>query len=156
MPTSTIKYCFDSNVFIEGHKRYRLHGPNMFVPFWNRLEQLLISQVGVITSEVMEELRAKEDEICQFLIDSKPKILSSSSARVQEFIKKIVVENPRVVDYKKLGKHNADVPVIAHAKLIGCTVVSDDFEMEWSVKKLCQKYSVPCMTILEFIIAEGL
>lgn len=131
MSAPIMKYCLDANVLIEAWQRY--YSPKFCPDYWKLLIKLGSDQRICIPQMVYEEITRTEDDLADWLKNSKIPILPIDGA-VSQCLKDIYDANP---NHKYLvannGQHSlADPWVIAHAINEKAIVVTKEIKNTYS------------------------
>ncbi len=114
------KYSFDTNIFIENWNT--LYPVDVFPSVWEFVASLMEQGLAVVSREVMEELKKKDDSLLAWM---KPRdaLLIPTDGVVQAQTTQINDAFPTLVDVER-ERNLADPFVIAVAEIRGCSVVS--------------------------------
>lgn len=140
---------------MDGWRRY--YPPDVFGPLWDRLSELI--SAGEIRSpdEVLWELEKKDDEVCKWA-KLQADLFVPLEEEVQSVTSVILAEFPRLVDTRR-NRGQADPFVIAHALLVGATVVTGErgpgTANRPTIPFVCKHYSVPFMDLLGLMREQG-
>ena len=153
-----MSYVFDNSPLSALFKNYYR---GVFRTLWQGFDALVDGGQILSTREVLREI---EDSFIVPLrtwsADNKG-IFATPTAKEAEFVTKIygVHHFQQNIELKKLlkGGNNADPFVIARAAVTGSTVVTMELFKDNAAKipNICQHFRVPCMTLEEFMEAEG-
>lgn len=121
-----MKYCLDTNVFIQAWNEY--YAIDFFPDYWESLDQMAKNGVIFATEEVKMEIDATDDALKKWLT-SRPYFFKAIDEKVQECLAEVFKDpmNHRLVDSIR-GRSKADPWVIAHALAEEAIVVTkEDF-----------------------------
>lgn len=118
------KYLLDTNVFITANSLH--YGRDICPGFWEWLD--FAREHGIVFSieDVYEEISREEDELYDWAKDRR-EMFRGSDERVAAEIRN-TIEWARSIGYTENAVQKfsscADCPIVAHARIIGCTVVT--------------------------------
>lgn len=151
-------YVFDTSAFIIiGH-----YYPDQFPTFWRRFDGAVGSGEIVSVRETLKELSTKASRpwLSDWVKDHSD-IFKIPSAKETEFVGKIF----RIPHFQMLvsgkarlaGKPAADPFVIAAAKVLGGTVVSEETKKPNAARipNVCEHFGIPCLSVEGFLAAKG-
>lgn len=118
-------YCIDANVLIQAWDKY--YSPVLCPDYWNVLNELGLKGLVYIPEEVYNEIIRSDDELSDWLKQSKIPIRKISES-VVSCLQKVYANIPihqNLVDNIK-GRSLADPWIIAHAMNEGATVVTKE------------------------------
>lgn len=152
-------YCIDNSSLIHGWNE--AYPPDIFPTLWDKIQNLVDTQVLVSTEEVLMEILAGDDELCIWAKKQTDFFLPLDN-EIQLAVAEILVDpiNSKVLDKKKVGKTEADIFVIATAKVYGLKVVSNEKYVQpidvpnarkIGIPNVCQNLNIPHLTFLEFL-----
>lgn len=118
-------YCIDTSSLIHGwNEKYP---PEVFASLWNDIENLIDNGDLVSTEEVLMKLNAGNDDLSiwaskqnNFFLPLDNKIQTEAATILADPI------NSKVLDTRKVDKNEADVWIIATAKVNNFTVITDE------------------------------
>ncbi len=125
MNAPTGKYCLDANVLIQAWQKY--YNPKFCPDYWELLNEFGNKDIIFIPSVVYEEIIRTEDELSNWLKNSKIPVKKISEP-VTNCLQKVYAANPvhnNLVDNTK-GRSLADPWVIAHALHENAIVVTKE------------------------------
>lgn len=152
-------FCIDTSSLIHGwNEKYP---PEIFASLWNDIENLIKSGDLVSTEEVLMELNAGNDDLSIWASKQSDFFLPLDN-QVQAEAATILADpiNSKVLDQKKVGKNEADIWVIATAKVNNFAVITDEKYVQpidvpnarkISIRNVCENESIPHFNFLEFI-----
>ena len=149
-------YCLDANVLIEAWQKY--YSPKFCPSYWEILNDLGSQGRIFIASEVFNEIIKTEDDLCEWLKQSKIPV-RNIDGNVTKCLKDIYDKDPShqtLVDNIK-GRSLADPWVIAHALNEGAVVVTKEGKMTAANSKriripnVCENMNVAWINDFEFI-----
>jgi hypothetical protein len=140
---------------------YSLTNPKRFPTLWKNFHALVVAGSLISTREVYREIEdGPANELRAWANDHKA-LFPVPTATEAAFVAKIygVKHFQQNIEQQKLlkGGHNADPFVIAKAATDGGTVVTMELLKSNAAKipNICDHFKVPCMTLEEFMEAEG-
>ncbi len=150
-----MSYVFDTSALIGAW--VRLYPMDAFPLLWDRMSTLADGGRLMVPDEVFEELKAQDDALCEWVKERKDAVVQPTTRALLLEARAVLADHPHLTK-TGTGRGHADPFVIAAAALQGCPVVTQ--EQGGSVAKpripfVCGERSVPCMTFLEVIRAEG-
>ena len=153
-------YCIDTSSLIHGwNEKYP---PEVFASLWNDIENLINNGDLVSTEEVLMELNAGNDDLSIWASKQSSFFLPLDN-QIQAEAAQILSDpiNAKVLDSKKVGKNEADIWVIATAKVNNLIVISDETRYlhpnnlqnarKISIRNVCENINIPHLNFLEFI-----
>ncbi|MFC1783083.1 DUF4411 family protein [Planctomycetota bacterium] len=155
-----MKFCLDSNVFIEAWKGY--YSLEFFPAYWEKLDQLACDETVFATKEVEKEIIRIDDDLKKWLSDKKY-FFREIDGIVQECLLKIYQKDEkhrRLVDSTK-QRSVADPWVIAHAMAENAIVVTKEIYEHNPTKRMkipnvCEAMGIEWINDFDFIRALGL
>lgn len=151
-------YVFDNSPLSVLFKNYYRR---VFRTLWEGFDALVDEGKIQSTREVLREIEDGPIDALQKWCDQNKKIFPAPTAAEAAFVARIygVAHFQQNIETKKLlkGGKNADPFVIARAAVNGGTVVTMELFKDNAAKipNICQHFAVPCMTLEEFMTAEG-
>jgi hypothetical protein len=153
-----MKYVFDSNSLINLFKHYYTE---RFPTLWEKFD-LLVSE-GKLTSarEVFNEIGYREDSLAIWAKEKKNKLFLEPTIEELKFVSEIFkVQHFQVMIRKQerlKGKPVADPFVIARAKILGASVVTQEKNTENAAKipNVCDHFGIPCINLEGFMEKEN-
>jgi hypothetical protein len=153
-----VTYVFDNSPLSALFKNYYR---GVFQTLWQGFDDLVASGQILSTREVLREIEESSiQELRTWAADHKD-IFATPTAEEAAFVARIyaVQHFQHNIEAKKLlkGGHNADPFVIARAAITGSTVVTMERLKDNAAKipNICQHFDVECLTLEEFMEAEG-
>ncbi|MEO5368615.1 MAG: DUF4411 family protein [Magnetococcus sp. DMHC-1] len=153
-----MKYCLDSNIFIEAWNKH--YSPDLAPDYWKMIDQLAKEGVIFATQEVKRELELVDDKLSKWT-GLRPHIFKEINRSVQENITLIFQseKNQRLLQDGK-GRSGADPWVIAHAMAEDAVVVTKESYEEKSPTKIripnvCENMEVEWIDEFEFLRRIG-
>lgn len=152
-------YCIDTSSLIHGwNEKYP---PEVFTSLWTDIENLINNGDLVSTEEVLAELNAGNDDLSAWALKQSTFFLPLDT-QIQTEAANILSDpiNSKVLDTRKVGKNEADIWVIATAKVNALTVITDEKYVQpidvpnarkISIRNVCENINVPHLNFLEFI-----
>lgn len=149
------KYCLDTSALINPWRRY--YAPDITPWYWRGLPAMVADGRVVISEEVREEIARQDDELHDWAIGNVPR-WHPLTDDVQEVVSEIMAKWGKLVDHRK-DRSRADPFIIATAKVLGATVVTD--EKHGSAKDpripyVCVGLDVRCVDVYKFVRETGL
>lgn len=119
-----MKYCLDTNVFIEAWNNY--YAMDFFPDYWERIDSLAQEGTVFATIEVKKEIEKISDALKSW-ISSRDYLFKPIDDKVQECLSEVFKDerHHRLVD-SITGRSIADPWVIAHAMAEGAIVVTKE------------------------------
>jgi hypothetical protein len=151
-------YIFDNSPLSVLFKNYYR---GRFPTLWKNFDVLIASGSIISTREVMREIEDSSIADLRDWAKNNSGIFTIPTAAEGAFIAKIygVAHFQQNIEQQKLlkGGHNADPFVIAKAATEGKTVVTMELLKPNAAKipNICKHFRIPCMTLEEFMEAEG-
>ncbi len=132
-----------------------------FPSFWEKLDKIVNEENVISVREVRNELTGKfdDDKIDSFIRHNK-EFFSTPAPEEFSFITEIysVTHFQQNLEKKKIlsGGYFADPFVIAKARIIGGTVVTEeDFKDNGAkIPNICKHFNIPCLKLVGFLINE--
>ena len=145
-------YVFDNSPLSALFKSYYR---GVFPTLWQGFDTLVDDGQILSTREALREIEDGPSQELRDWADQHKAIFATPTADEAAFVSRIY----QVAPVKKLlkGGKNADPFVIARAAATGCTVVTMELFKENAAKipNICRHFEIPCMTLEEFMRAEG-
>ena len=152
-----MKYLLDSNTYIQAKNFY--YGMDICPAYWDWLDQQF--QLGTVASVDMiaKELKDGNDELAQWVKDRPEHFINNDDDETQSVFTEIV-QAVVAGDYNPANRDNflakADPWIIAKAKTIGATVVTNESLAVQNTKKvkvpnICRQFDVPCLNTFQFL-----
>ena len=156
--TDGILYCFDSGALITPH-RYR-YPIDMFPLLWDRLTETFCGGRVFLCKEAFDEIVDRGDKLSGWIEERKnqnPLLVRETLNEIWQLGTEIARANPKMA-ISRSGKA-ADPSVIAHAKIAGATVVTEENSSGnpdgQKVPNVCERMDVRCINFLEFMRDEN-
>ncbi len=150
-------YVFDTSPLSTLFKNYY---PKRFPTLWRNFDAIVTGGNLVSTREAYRELLDGPSAECRQWAESNQPLFSTPNASEGAFVARIysVRHFHQNIEQQKLlkGGRNADPFIIARAAVESRTVVTMELFKENAAKvpNICRHFSVPCMTLEEFMEAE--
>ncbi len=144
-----IKYCLDTNVFIEPWTKY--YSPQFTKGYWELLKNLGKKGIIFATKQVKDEIKKIDDDLLKWITNTSD-LFKEPDESVQIYLRKIMKTYPQLVNQQK-GRSMADPWVIAHAKCDNAIVVTAEQKAPKKIKipDVCEKENILCINIYEFV-----
>ena len=143
------KYVFDSNIFIELQRRQPI---DVYPTVWAKISELMEAGVIISSQEVYEEILAGNDNLTTWA-KQREASFKASDEDIQMEVRSILAEHRGLVEGGK-KKNNADPFVIALAKVLGCSVVSEEVrtnnQESPKIPDVCYGVGIPCLNFVGF------
>jgi len=151
-------YVFDTSSFVVLFKHYY---ESRFPTLWENFNQLIADEIVLSVKEVVREALTygKEDRFAQWA-KANPKLFKTPSpeeiALIQDLFKQrhfqAIIEKQKLLE----GRPVADPFVVAKAKVLNATVVTQEEYKEHGVKipNVCEYFGVPCTNLEGFMELE--
>lgn len=114
------RYSIDTSIFIENWQR--LYPPDVFPSVWRFMESLIADGRGLVSHEVLEELKKKDDELLGWM-SGRENLLVPTGDEIQIRTIEINDQFPNLTDVER-ERGVADPFVIAVAEVRSCSVVT--------------------------------
>lgn len=153
-------YCLDANVLIQAWQKY--YSPDLCPEYWESLNKLGELGIIFIPAAVREEIMRTEDNLSDWLKNSKIPIIEINEQVTLE-LQNIYSSDPKhkfLVDNTK-ARSLADPWLIAHAIVENATVVTKEEKITQSNSKkikipnVCENMGVRWMNDFEFLREVG-
>jgi hypothetical protein len=149
-------YSIDTSALMDGMKRY--YPPATFTQLWVQIDGLIEAGRLLASEEVAEEVKVHDDELRDWVHSRAGRLIVPTDARIASEVTRVLTVNPRLAGNIR-GRNRADAFVIALASLRGATVVTGEGHNGTAdrpkIPYVCQQLGIPCIRLLEVIIAEG-
>lgn len=152
-----MRYLLDANTYIQAKNQY--YGIDICPAYWDWLdlqfEQSIIASVDMIG----RELKDGADELAEWAKARPNHFIKNDDDATQKIFAQIV-QTVMAGDYNPGNRDNflakADPWVIAKAKTIGATVVTNEAFVDVNARKvkvpnICKQFNVPCMNTFQFL-----
>ena len=153
-----MSYVFDTSPL---STLFRSFYRSRFPTLWDKFDTLVLLGTLVSTREVMRELEAGPVEAARIWCAANKGVFATPTAAEGTFVGQIygVKHFQQNIEQKKLyrGGMNADPFVIARAATNGSAVVTLEENKPNGAKipNICKHFSVPCLSLEEFMELEG-
>ena len=145
------KYCLDTSVLVEGW--VRLYPKDVFPSIWGKIEEMVADGRLLSPDEVLNELKKQEDDLHKWA-KGQTGLFHPLDIDLQRATQEILTEFPRMVESGK-SRHQADVFVVALARITGRTVVTQETPSVNSNKpkipNVCKHYAIRCIDLLSLL-----
>jgi len=145
------KYCLDTSVLVEGW--VRLYPKDVFPSIWGKIEEMVADGRVLSPDEVLNELKKQEDDLYRWAKDQRG-LFHPLEIDLQIATQEILAVFPRMVESGK-SRHQADVFVVALARLTGRTLVTQEAPSVNSSKpkipNVCKHYGIRCIDLLSLL-----
>ena len=152
--TNGVLYCFDSGALITPHRyRYPL---DVFLPLWGQWARICCGGRGFLCEEAFDEIVRGGDKLSDWIKEQKnqnPLLVRKTSIEILPLAIEIALANPKMAK-SRFGKA-ADPFVIAHAKIAGATVVTEEKPNGRKIPNVCERMGVPHMKFQQFMRNEN-
>ena len=150
-----MSYVFDTSALIGAW--VRSYPPDIFPGMWDEMEALCEASRLLIPEEVLEKLRAQDDDLFAWVKGRAKTVVAPLSRDLMMEVRSVLTDHP-LLTKTGTGRGKADPFVIALASLRGLPVVTQ--EQGGSANKpripfACSQRGVPCMTVLDVMSDEG-
>jgi hypothetical protein len=150
-----MSYVFDTSALVGAW--VRSYPPDLFPRVWEEMQQLCDSGRLLVPEEVLDELRAQDDNLLAWVKARADAMVAPTSRALMLEARAVLADHPFLTK-TGTGRGRADPFVVALASLRGLPVVTQ--EQGGSAAKpripyVCQQRGVGCMGVLEVIRAEG-
>ena len=154
--TKTTTYSVNSSALI--HAWRRSYPPKNFPQFWERLDELIEANRLYSSSEVLKELKKKDDELYGWC-KTRSGIFLPITEAIQDNVVEIMGCYPRLVDTVK-GRSSADPFVIAIARAgdperVVLSEENPGSSTSPKIPDVCNAEGVRCLRVVELIQEEG-
>lgn len=153
------KYLLDTNVFISAHKLH--YGQDICPGFWEWLDFAWKNGTVFSIEDVLEEIEREDDYVSEWARDRKDQF-RKGDASVSAEIKNIIEwarSNGFTENAIQKFSSCADCPIVAHARIADCTVVTnehwDERTKKVKIPNACDAFDVECIFPHEMLFAEG-
>jgi hypothetical protein len=150
-------YCLDANVFIQAWSDY--YGIDQCPEYWEILDRLAKEKQVFCPEEVKREIDRQDDGLADWL-RSRPHFVQDITADVQENLRVVLAQFPRLVDTKK-DRSMADPWIIAHAMTVGASIVTKEMPVGLNAKApkipdACNHFAIDWMNDFQFTRELGI
>lgn len=150
-----MSFTLDTNILIRMANQYPRE---IFPSVWERLEELIVGGEACICEEVHEETRRGTDELYKWSTEQAGFVCDVG---VQE-VNLAVEISDAYPEWVRETQNAADPFLIAHAKVDGLTIVSDEREAgpgviskNQKVPNIARIYDVPCLNFFGMAVQLG-
>jgi hypothetical protein len=145
------KYCLDAGVFINSWiKHYPI---DVFPSVWECLDELLKSGIAFVPREVYEEVERGGDDVHEWLSKRRSAVVEPDEPVIL-LVKQIMKDHGRLC-HGKPGRSGADPFVIAHAKVVGASVVTEESiskkPIDPKIPDVCNALGIPVMNTVSLL-----
>lgn len=123
-------YCLDANIFIQAWNDY--YAPDQCPEYWDILDELAEEKRVFCPEEVEREIYKQDDGLADWL-KTRPHFIRDITVEVQENLRVVLEEFPRLVDTKK-DRSMADPWIIAHSMATKAVVVTKEMPVGLNAK----------------------
>ena len=145
------KYLIDTSSILSQRDNEEKHWREVNETLWEFIEEKVRSHIIVTCSEVVDELKGKDDEISSWLKSSGMVSLKCSNT-TQLHLARVVNGYPGIVNMKKL-RNSADPHIVAHALEFGLTVITEERKTS-HLPIACSIVGVNCINMNELRAIE--
>lgn len=149
-------YSGDSSALIDGLERY--YPEKQFPALWVRVDELIAAGRFVISDEVHDELKRKDEAARTWCETRKDAIVVPTDAEIVAAVRLVLKDHPLLVKDMK-GRNRADPFVIAVASVKGAVVVTgegnDGTATRPKIPYVCGQTGIECCRFLDLIKREG-
>lgn len=141
---------------ILSQKSDELYRRNMYKYGWKYIDECIMKGRVVTCSEIMDEI--KDLKIKKWLIDVQCMVIDIDE-EIQEYVKKIVTENPKMIQFNNNGSNTSsgDAFLIATAISRHLSIITqENKDSPNKIPKISQKYGIQTYSLLEFWEKENL
>lgn len=135
----------------------RNYPPDRFPSFWTQMDGLVAAGRLLCPEEVLEELKAQDDELYGWVLTRKSAIVVPTTRALLLEAKDVLADHPHLTK-TGTGRGKADPFVIALAAQASCSVVTTELGGSQSKPRIpyvCGARGVECLPILDVIRTEG-
>ncbi len=150
-------YVFDTNAFSQlFHSYYRKRFPTLWRLFDELIEDGKITSTKEVAREIEDDRVSEMRELAKVHKELFPVPTSLEADFVVEILS--ISHFQQIIEKKKIlkGGKNADLFIIAGAKLVGATVVTQEKEKKNAAKipNICHHFNIQCTTLEGFMELE--
>ena len=148
------KYIIDTSSLLS-QKHDRAYRRTVFKGPWEKTDEYIANQTIVTCSEVESEIGDKE--VLESFKRLNPVVLPIDY-EIQENVKRIVTENPTMIEFSANGKGSSsgDAFLIATAMKYNLIVVTqENTSSPRKIPQICKKYAIESISIIELWEREG-
>ena len=150
-------YSIDTSGFLDGWKRR--YPPDVFPVIWDNLTDLIENGSLIATDEVLNELKAGDDDIYTWA-SAREKMFLPLDADIQQAVIKVLTRHSSWVPPDR-SRNMADPFVIAVAMVKGCTVVSAEtlstspLPERVRIPNVCNTFGIRHIEFLDLMREQG-
>lgn len=152
--SSPYKYIIDTSSLLS-QKHDRAYRRNVFKGQWEKTDEYIVNQVIVTCEDVEAEIGDKE--VIEHFKRLCPVVLPIDYD-IQENVRKIVTENPKMIEFTANGKGSSsgDAFLIATAMKYNLVVVTqENSSSPRKIPQICKKYGIESISIIDLWEREG-
>lgn len=121
---------------------------------WESIDSYMKNHIIVTCSEIEEEVQ-KDDAVKTWFSNNQCVILPIDET-VQYYVRKIVNDHPKMIEFSGSGSSSGDAFLIATAMKYGLTVITEENKTKLNkIPKICDAYNIRAINITELCIEEG-
>jgi hypothetical protein len=128
------------------------------VGVWQKLEAMVADETLIASSEVLVELKRKDDEVYKWC-KRQARMFVALDEEIQKEVKKILAAHQRLIDTRN-GRSGADPFVIALAKIRNAAVLTDEKPSNSvdrpKIPDVCKALGIECCRLSEVFERAGL
>lgn len=149
-------YSCDTSTIIQAWRRD--YNPKVFVGVWQKLEAMVADDTLIASSEVLVELKRKDDDVYKWCKRQARMFVPLDDA-IQNEVKAILASHQRLIDTRN-GRSGADPFVIALAKVRNASVLTDERPSNSlerpKIPDVCKVLGIECCRLSEVFERAGL
>lgn len=149
------KYVIDTCSLTKMRHTYPI---DVFPTAWEKLSSLSESGTLISAEDVLEELKAFDDEILKWAQDQS-NFFYPLDGHVQKLATRILTEHPGLLDLKK-NKSSGDPFIVATAMYTGCILVTEEkfsnSPTRPKIPNVCKALGIECINLVEMFRRESL
>lgn len=149
-----IGFCFDTSALIECWSR--TYPPDVVPGLWDQMSKAASHRSILSPEEVRHEVQRQDDGLYEWL-NSRSYMFVPLDEPIQLEVRNVLRQHPLLMKATK-NRNGADPFVIATAKVMGLTVVTEEIggtEQRPKIPSVCTTLGVPCINTLQFIRERG-
>lgn len=149
------KYIIDT-CSILNQKSGERYKRSLYKTGWEYIDNCIIQGKIVTCSEIAGEI--KDKELQKWLYSKQCTILGIDN-EIQENVKMIVTENPKMIEFTKSGNSSSsgDAFLIATAISYNLSVITEENkDKQFKIPQICRRYGVQTYSLVDFWEKEGL
>lgn len=150
-----MSYVYDTSGLVAAWNR--LYPPGSFPSYWERVDKLVEGGRLRVPQEVFNEIKAQDDALYAWTKQRAEAMVVPTTRPLLLEVAAILADHERLTMPGK-GRGKADPFVIALAAQLECPVVTHEdggTAEKPRIPYVCDERGVPCMGILDVIVAEG-